>query len=100
MQLEDDSYQLAPGPCRDALLHRVHVFVPAARKIDEQRRRRPELAREPFRVRDCVRRLERRQDAFEPRELLERTQRLVVGDIRVLGAAECAQPRMFRKRIW
>ena len=45
-------------------------------------------------MRDGVRRLERRQDPFEPRERLEAVERFGVGDVGVLGAAELAQPRV------
>ena len=49
---------------------------------------------DPLRVRDGMRRLERRQDAFEPRERLEPLERFRVGGVGVFGAAEIAQPRV------
>ena len=39
-----------------------------------------------------MRRLERREDAFEARERLEPLERFRVSGIRVLGAAQIAQP--------
>ena len=41
-----------------------------------------------------MRRLERRQNAFEPRERLESFERFRIGGVGVLRAAEIAQPRM------
>src|SRR5471030_2409830 len=55
-----------------SLLHRLHVLVAAPGQIHEQHCRRPELACDAHRVGDRVRRLERGQNALEPRERLKR----------------------------
>src|SRR5436309_6366728 len=63
------------SPIRKALLHRLHVLVAASRQVHENDLGRSELAREPLRVGDGVRRLEGRQNAFELRKRLERGER-------------------------
>ena len=70
------------------LRHALHVLVAAPREVDQDDRAVGGTSRASrMRVGDRVRRLERRQDAFEPRQRLEALERLGVGDVRVLGAA-------------
>src|ERR1051325_10869168 len=78
----------------ECLLHRLNVLVSASRQIDEQYGIASQMRRDLDRVRDRVRRFESRQDPFELGESLKRVERFRVGDVRVFGAAERAQPRV------
>ena len=70
------------------------VLVATARQVHQDDLRRPQVPRQTFRMRDCVRRLERGQDPFEARERLEGRERVVIGDVRVFGTAERSKPGM------
>ena len=59
-------------------------------------RSRLQRRNELHRVGNRMRRLERRQDAFESCERLEAVERLGIRDVRVFGATELAQPRVLR----
>jgi hypothetical protein len=72
----------------------VHVLVAAAGEVDEQDRVLLHRGRHLHRLRDRVRRLERRDDAFGAAQLVERRERLVVGHRDVLGALAVLQPRV------
>src|ERR1700751_1971482 len=74
----------------------VHVLVAASRKIDEQNRFARQRAGELRRVRERVTRLERWNDPFDPTAIMERRERLRIGDRHVLGATAVLEPRMLR----
>src|SRR5262245_35518899 len=76
------------------VLHADDVLVTAPREIDEQDRVLRQRGREPAGVRDGMRRLERRQDAFLATQALERRERIVVVDPGVLGAADLPEERV------
>src|SRR4051812_3027569 len=78
------------------LLHRVDILVSTTRQVHQHVRGWPKFPSDSLGVSDGVRRFERRENAFELRKRPERGKRLLVGDIRVLGAADRAQPGMFR----
>src|SRR5918997_6036826 len=63
----------------------LDVFVTAAREVHDEVLPRPDLFSHLLGVEDGVSRLECRDDAFEPRTESKRSERLVVGDARVLG---------------
>ena len=56
---------------------------------------RSQFRRQRLQVRDRVRGLQRRQDAFAARQLLKRVERLGIRGVRVLGSAAGAEPRVF-----
>ncbi len=64
------------------------VLVAPTRQVHQDDPRPSQLPRQALHVRDRVRRLERGQNPFEARERLERRERLVIGHVRVFGAAE------------
>ena len=74
----------------------VDVLVPATGQVDQDHPVGPELAAQPQRARDRVRRLDRRDDALGAAEQRERVHRLGVGDRPVLGAAEVLEQRVLR----
>src|SRR5687767_3491172 len=78
------------------LLHAVDVLVAAARQVDEQDRVLRKLLRNLLYVRNRMSGFERRQDAFETRQLLEAGERVGVGRVIVFGAPDLLQPRVFR----
>src|SRR5688572_126186 len=78
------------------LLYALDVFIAAARQVDEQDRVARELFGDALNMSDRMGRFERRQDAFEPGQLPEALERLLVGGVRVLGAAGGLQPRVLR----
>ena len=67
-------------------------------KVDDDDRAVRQLAQQAIGVGNRVRRFERRQDPFEPRQRLEPFERLRVGDVAVLRAPEIAQPGVLRAR--
>src|SRR5918994_31861 len=72
-----------------------HVLVAAAREANEDTR--AGLRRGPaLRARKRMRALERRQNSFAGRELLERCERLVVAGRDVVDAADGLQQRVLR----
>src|SRR5688572_21330541 len=62
------------------LAHDLHVLVAPSGQADDDDLGPRELLGQAERVRDGVGRLQRRHDAFQPRQLLEAFQRLLVGD--------------------
>src|SRR6185503_19190578 len=64
--------------------HALHVFVSAARQVHQHLFAFAELLRKRARICHGVRRLERRNNALEPRQRLERRERLVVSNPCVL----------------
>src|SRR5690606_15143304 len=65
----------------------VYVLVATAGEVAQDQGVLRQFARQPDRLGDGVAGFERRQDAFGAGELVERSQRLLVGDADVLGAA-------------
>src|SRR5262245_30784982 len=74
----------------------LDVLVAATRQIDEHDRSGFQRRYQLHRVRDGVRRLERRQDTFQARECFEAVERFGVRDMGVLRTTEIAEPRMLR----
>ena len=70
----------------------MHVLVAAAGKIDEQDLVRFHARRDLGGVGERVARLERRNDAFEAAQIVERLERLVIGHRDVFGAATVLEP--------
>ena len=73
-----------------------HVLVAAAGEIDHHQMILRPLRRELHHLGDGVRRFQRRDDAFQPRQQLERRERLVVGRREIGDAAGLVQPGMLR----
>src|SRR5712692_7044234 len=77
-----------------ALGHGMHVLVAASREVDEQDRIPRHAPGDAHGIRNRVRRLERGDDALAAAQLMERSQRLVVGHREVFGAAAVLEPGM------
>src|SRR5205823_2128273 len=87
---------ILPIPPFLPVLHCLHVLVAASGKIDEHDAVASQLASDRARVRDGVRRLERRQNSLEARQRFERVERLGIAYMRVLGTSERSQPGVLR----
>src|SRR5688572_25447013 len=72
------------------------VLVAAAGQIHENLSGRAKLLRQRAGIRDGMRRLQGRDDAFHPGKVLERGQRVVVANPRVLGTPQVPEPCMLR----
>ena len=68
--------------------HALHILVAAPGQVDEHDVVGAEIGRQPPAVCDRVRRLEGRQNALQPGEVLEGIERGAIVDPGVLGAPE------------
>src|SRR5262245_10347226 len=83
LQQRVSSFRLHPSSLdldARSLRHRVHVLVPAAGQVDEQDAVFAHARRDPGRVRERVRRFQRRDDALEPAQIVKSADGVVVGD--------------------
>src|SRR5579871_2920221 len=89
---------LAPRsqPYPQMLRHRENVLIPPPAQIHQDDLILPHRRREFCHMRQCVRRLQCRNDPLGPRAQLKRRQRLFVGRRHILNASDVMQPRMLR----
>src|SRR5438093_2194521 len=74
------------------LAHGVHVLVAAPREVHQQDAVARHAGRELHRIGEGVARFERRDDAFEPAERMERRERFGIGNRDILRAARILEP--------
>src|SRR3546814_2390390 len=72
----------------------VNILVTATGQVDDDAFADTESRRKLLCVSDGVRRLQRRNDAFRARQLMECGKRLIIGRRHVLHAAAVLQPRV------